>query len=760
LALTGIAREGAVVAIIADANDAVAQALAETLRTRGVDAAVATQVPATATAVVFVGGLRAEIDDDGAIDVCRQAFVAARDFAPYASEHGGAFVTVQDTGGDFGLRGSERALLGGLAGLTKTADLEWPLTSVKAIDLERAGRNADALATAVAEELLRGGPEIEVGLRADGSRTTLCSQPAALCSQPAAVSKRELPPMSVLVCSGGARGVTAATLIALAKRYDAPPKIALLGRTALEDEPADCAGIDGEANLKRALMLAAKARGESVKPATIGTRVRGIIARREIRATLAALRAAGSDAAYYATDVSDVSSVRTALTAVREAWGPITAIVHGAGVVADKTIADKTDEQLERVLAPKVAGARALLDATRDDPIDTLIMFSSVAARTGNVGQCDYAMANEMLNKLAAREQRRRPECLVKSLNWGPWEGGMVTPALKSYFESHGVPLIPLETGAQMLLDELASGDPNIEIVLGGAPRRAAIAGEAGTQSLLIRVDAETDPHLIDHAIDGQVVLPLVQVLEWFTRAAEALHPGKVVTCCKRVRVLRGVALTRFHDGGHSLLLRCAPTSGDGIELTLCDASDPRKRHYSAELTLADGLAQPEEAQPEKAQPEKAQPEKAQPEKAQPEEAQPKLAAMATPDAIYGDALFHGPKFQVIRSVEGMDDSGISGMLDTTQSAAWGGDWCTDPAALDGGLQLALLWAQHCLGGHSLPTSIGSYERFVVAPSGPLHCTLSGQVDGASRALSDITFRDAEGRVVAKLRDVETHRRP
>ncbi|MFP6684165.1 MAG: polyketide synthase dehydratase domain-containing protein, partial [Polyangiaceae bacterium] len=166
------------------------------------------------------------------------------------------------------------------------------------------------------------------------------------------------------------------------------------------------------------------------------------------------------------------------------------------------------------------------------------------------------------------------------------------------------------------------------------------------------------------------------------------------------------------------------------------DPSDPRKRHYSAELVLADALP-----------------------------AAPTGPAAALPEApgidrIYGETLFHGPLFQVIREVDTVSNRGIAGVLDTTESIGWSGHWRTDPAALDGGLQLALLWAQHCLGGRSLPTGLGSYERFEIQPRGPLQCTLVGQVDGTTRALSTITFRNPDGRVVAELRDVETHQRP
>ncbi|MEZ4237656.1 MAG: hypothetical protein R3F59_16215 [Myxococcota bacterium] len=117
---------------------------------------------------------------------------------------GGLLLTVQDTGGDFGLSGSDRAEFGGLAGLAKTAAQEWPNASCKALDVDRGDRSDADVARAIVDELLRGGPEPEVGLRASGERLALRSVPTALSAAGAAIG-----PDTVVVATGGARGVTA-----------------------------------------------------------------------------------------------------------------------------------------------------------------------------------------------------------------------------------------------------------------------------------------------------------------------------------------------------------------------------------------------------------------------------------------------------------------------------------------------------------------------------------------------------------------------
>ena len=162
-------------------------------------------------------------------------------------------------------------------------------------------------------------------------------------------------------------------------------------------------------------------------------------------------------------------------------------------MLEDRLILDKTPDQFERVYATKVRGLNNLLNATRRDPLKYLVLFSSVAARLGNKGQVDYAMANEVLNKIAQCESAIRTDCRVVSINWGPWDGGMVTPALKREFERSGIHLIPIDYGAESMLHEMmAQNTSPVEIVIGaeltGAaaqhpqPAETAGIGETGTR--------------------------------------------------------------------------------------------------------------------------------------------------------------------------------------------------------------------------------------------------------------------------------------
>jgi malonyl CoA-acyl carrier protein transacylase len=701
-------------------------ALCVKLRAAGLDARAEREPPADARAVVCLEALRAFATPDEALAANERVFRIARALAAKLAEQGGVFVALQDTGAP------DAAWAAGLSGLIKTAAIEWPMAGVRAIDIERGGRDNDALAAAIASELLGGGPELEVALRADGRRLTL-----ATAREGAAEAGATLDERSVIVATGGGRGVTAACLIELARQRR--PRIALVGRTALLEDPPALRELEDEAELQRALWDAERAAGRNPAPAELRALAQQVRARREIRATLAELWNAGSKAFYVQADVTDAASLREALAQVRRELGAVTAIVHGAGVIADKRIAEKTDEQFRRVFGTKVLGLRALLEATSEDPLQLLCMFSSVAGRFGNEGQADYAMANEVLAKVATAEARRRGRgCRARVLHWGPWDGGMVGPGLRAHFASKGIGLIPLQDGARQFVHELmAAPTAPAEVVLGASTQPRAERHAA----LEFHVSSGSHSFLEGHRIAGVPVLPVAIVLEWLARCAQACRADLALLELHDVKVQRGIRLTRFETGGETFRASCREiANGSGARLALELKAADGTLHYSALAEMAEALPRAPQSAP----------------------APPAGPAPWPMERLYGELLFHGESFHVIRSLHGVDEKGAAALLAGVSEMGWRmTSWSLDAAALDGALQLAILVGQRALGQASLPTGIGRLRVYAhgPAPAG-VHCRVAATDVTPLRARFDAWLTDAQGRLLAELHDLEMHALP
>jgi NAD(P)-dependent dehydrogenase (short-subunit alcohol dehydrogenase family) len=269
------------------------------------------------------------------------------------------------------------------------------------------------------------------------------------------------------VMTGGARGITARAALAVARATGC--RLELLGRSPLPSEHEDPR--TAVANDRTALRRALVETGELRAPAEVEAACDQIMAAREIRATLGALRGLGCTATYHSVDVRDATRLHQVLADIRSRQGRIDAIVHGAGVLDDRLAGDKTDEGFDRVFATKVDAARSLLAELELD-VRLVVLFGSVSGVFGNRGQVDYAAANDALDELAVRldgvDGRR-----VVSIDWGPWQGtGMVSPELEREYARRGVGLVDPDTGVRALLAEMATlpGEPAQVVVMRAEP--------------------------------------------------------------------------------------------------------------------------------------------------------------------------------------------------------------------------------------------------------------------------------------------------
>lgn len=111
---------------------------------------------------------------------------------------------------------------------------------------------------------------------------------------------------------------------------------------------------------------------------------------------------------------------------------------------------------------------RSLAKQLRGDELKLAVFFTSMAGRFGNLGQSDYAAANEAVNRFAWLLDRKWTNARVLAINWGPWISGMVTDELRRQFEARGVTPIPLKAGRLFFRDELGHGRKGeVELVAG-----------------------------------------------------------------------------------------------------------------------------------------------------------------------------------------------------------------------------------------------------------------------------------------------------
>jgi acyl transferase domain-containing protein/NAD(P)-dependent dehydrogenase (short-subunit alcohol dehydrogenase family) len=684
----------------------------------------------------------------------KDAFALAKYLAPGLIESanlGGAlFATVTRLDGAFGLQGKKthRPAQGGLAGLAKTAAIEWQHVNCHAIDIAPDWSDNRQIAGAVARETLSPGP-VEIGL-ASGYRCTVALQP-----EPYPAGHLNLSSGDVIVISGGARGITASAALALAR--EAAPTLILLGRSPQPAaEPGWLSPLTDEAAIKKAI-LQHQFNGQKATPAEIESAFKGVMANREITANLAEIKSTGAETCYYETDIRDLAMVQTVIDDVRANHGPIAGIIHGAGVLEDRLIIDKTVGQFERVFDTKVKGFDNLMETAGRDHLKYLVVFSSVAARMGNRGQADYAVANEVLNKMALNESVKRPGCRVVAINWGPWDGGMVTSALKREFARNGIQLIPVADGVQCMLAEMTAGSSSpVEVVIGENAQKQrkrpelvkptpAIKKQRLSLSFEREIGVSDYPILKSHVIDGKPVVPMALMTEWFAHGALHENPGLVLHGLDDIRVLKGI---RLDSKKKQIRLLAGKLKRNGefyeVPVELRDGQKDGREiiHSSARAILSDRLPSAPSYQFSKAMVAKAYSKK--------------------PEDVYDKILFHGRQLHGIRKIVSCSARGmVAHLAPAPAPAEWisaplRNQWIGDPLVLDSAFQMATVWCFEEKGILSLPSYAASYRQYCPRfPSGGVTAVLEIKEATSRKMRGDFLFIGTNDEIVASLSGFE-----
>ncbi|MFF1547686.1 SDR family NAD(P)-dependent oxidoreductase [Streptomyces sp. NPDC058291] len=515
-------------------------------------------------------------------------------------------------------------------GFVKSLALEWPDTSVMAVVHE-----ARDLVTAEpdAARETEDGQLLPVVYHAGGARLLW----AAVADPGERVERRARTGDYTVVAAGGARGIGAELLLALARRDR--PRLHLIGST---DPDADRAG----PRLTRKDFIRARTTGPeglTVREAAMAYDRLG--SADEVRATLTALRdLCGADrVTYHRCDLRDEDEVRGTVRRITEAEESVDLLLNIAGTNRAASVEQKRLKDFRTVRDLKVRSYAHLKAAFGSRQPRLWCNFGSFVGFTGQTGETDYGAANDYFNTAALHHRARGIAELT--LGWTLWRdvGLGATPLMRTFLaKSAQFTAMPTAEGVEHFLHELDQahqGHGTHVTVFFGAAERAAIeaavpgyldfcrnasgsrTGSAspaspaprlpsfyvddiverapGRLTVVRRFGLDRDAYLREHVVDGRPTLPGTFVPELAAEAAMHLVPGRVPVVVEDVRLesflrvyradrdeVKKIRARLLADGPRESVVEVEVT-GDVV------APDGRllvkdRRHFSARVRLRD----------------------------------------------------------------------------------------------------------------------------------------------------------------------------
>jgi enediyne polyketide synthase len=611
--------------------------------------------------------------------------------AALATGPGGRFVVVEHGGGGVG------------AAFAKSLHLEAPWVDTVVIDVPpRHPRAVDW----VVGETLSGRGYVEAHYDEDGRRSEPVLRHASAGESPA--DRPPVGPDDVILVTGGGKGIGAECALALARRTGA--RLGVLGRSRPETDA-------------------------------------------ELAANLRRFQGAGAVCQYTPADVTRADEVRQAVAAVEAEFGPVTGVIHAAGVNEPRALIDLDEETLQRTVAPKVQGLRNVLAAVDPDRLRLLVTFGSVIARTGMRGEAHYALANAWQTDLTERFQAGHPACRCLALEWSVWASVGMGERLGRVeaLGREGVGPIPTEAGADLFVRLVTHPQPRTALVvagrLGDPPtiriERPPLPGVRFLERILVDypgvelvaeadLSSGADPYLNDHVFQGERLLPAVIGLEAMAQAAAGVTRADL----PGLAVIEDVAFDRpiaVPDSGPSTIrLVALVRGGDRVEVALrCQATGYQVDHFRATFRPGHGPAWA---------------------------ARLSLHETTTDDGrlpldpgreLYGSLLFQSGRYRRLRGYNRLSASGCRAEVTPADRHGWFGTRPEPPLLLGdpGTRDAAVHCVQACIPHATvLPISVDRIVAETSWPDGPRHVVAEERSFADGVFMYDLTVFDADGR--------------
>ncbi len=598
-------------------------------------------------------------------------------------------VTATRLGGRHGYdpAGATCPLGGAVTGFAKAYKREQPEVLVKAVDFA-IGRRTARLAEVLIDETLRDPGCVEVGV--DEVGTLAGDDPLGTIRWGVGLELRpatdgnpsfDLNPGSVYVITGAAGSIVSAISADLA-RLGGGGTFHLLDLTPAPDpdDPDLLRFVTDHEGLKGELIARIRAGGQRPTPVLVEKELARIERLAMAQTAIAAVHEAGGTARYHCVDLTDAEGVARVMADVSRQHGHVDLLLHAGGLDISHRLEQKEAREFHLVFDVKSDGWFNVLSGLGDTPVGATVAFSSVAGRFGNVGQTDYAAANDLLCKLTSNLRRSRPAVRGIVIDWTAWGGiGMASRgSIPTVMAAAGIDMLPAEAGIATVRRELTAGGTRGEVVVGerlgmmvdefdatggldpsavdlslSGPMLSRVTGMGIHTGLTAEVDLDpaVQPFLDHHRIDGTAVLPGVMGIEGFAELAGLLLPGWSVTAIEHVAFREPVKFYRNEprtlrlsavllDAGDQARAEVVADCRLSAERHLATSSEPVvTEHFVARVRLRAGAPDGEDG-----------------------DAAPEPAADAVAAEDLYQVYFHGPAYQVLGKAW-PTEGGVAGLL-------------------------------------------------------------------------------------------------
>ncbi|XBS67968.1 beta-ketoacyl reductase [Acerihabitans sp. KWT182] len=200
------------------------------------------------------------------------------------------------------------------------------------------------------------------------------------------------------------------------------------------------------------------------------------------RQAITGLEQLGARIGSYAVDVADPEALQRAVSHAEAAFGPLTGIIHGAGILRGGWLSHAGGAAHYETLRPKVVGAMNLHAITRQRPVAEFILISSASSVLGLSRYAGYAAANAYLDALAW--MRRGAGLPALSIGFGPFSDAGMALSEPSLVNSTCLPALTMAEGIQWLSRALDAGAAHLIAMAYAAPQPADAASSTPVSSI------------------------------------------------------------------------------------------------------------------------------------------------------------------------------------------------------------------------------------------------------------------------------------